>query len=105
MVSSLERRRLSRVPIKLPLRYKLDDVWHEGHSGNLGLGGMFILSEEGPAYGTKVEIEVELPGSSEVSSLPAVVRWVSTGGFGAQFLMLGARTTRALVTALDQRVA
>jgi type IV pilus assembly protein PilZ len=61
---------------------------------------MYIEAAEVPAFGTKLTIACRLPGSSEVSRLPGVVRWAKPGGFGVQFGLLGARETHFIARTL-----
>jgi hypothetical protein len=92
----LERRQPTRVPVELPLVVEHAGGQFRAVARNLGLGGAFIEADQAPAYGTRVAVLIELPGTAELSSLPAVVRWQNADGFGVQFLQLGAHATYAL---------
>ena len=59
--------------------------WVETTTRNIGVGGAFL---EGPAppVGTAITIELTLPTSDQLFTLPAVVRWAAAeGGVGVQF--------------------
>jgi type IV pilus assembly protein PilZ len=66
-----------------------------GVVADLGLGGARITSSQIPPPGA-LEIAARLPGSPNLSHLPATVRWMDGGGFGVQFGLLGARDTKAI---------
>lgn len=66
-----------------------------GVTRDLAVGGAFIESTEIPAFGSKVKMELKLPGS-EPLHIAAIVRWTKPDGFGVQFQLLGAKETWAL---------
>jgi len=47
-----------------------------GHSGNVGLGGMFILTSKCPPVGTEVEIDFAIPAFDRI---PRQVRFCCKG--------------------------
>ncbi len=61
-----------------------DATWIETSTRNIGVGGAFL---EGPAppVGATITLELKLPTSDHVFTLPAVVRWAATDGAGVQF--------------------
>lgn len=65
-----------------------------GVTTDVGLGGAHIESSHVPAFGATLVVAMRLPGSPDLSRLPAMVRWVGDGAFGVQFGLLGARDTR-----------
>lgn len=67
-----------------------------GRAKDISVGGMFIESEASVSFGTQVSIVLRLPNAKADLRLPAVIRWLSPGGFGVQFGLLGARETHAL---------
>ncbi len=60
------------------------------------MGGMYLDTNEPVAFGDELTIEVQLPRTKGVLTLPAVVRWTDKTGFGVQFGLLGARETHAI---------
>ena len=61
---SIERRAFRRFQLTLPVLFRwADSVEHYdvGYCGNIGLGGMFVLTAQRPSIGTQVEIEVVVP--------------------------------------------
>ena len=63
---------------------------------DMSLGGARVEGARIPEYGTQMTIVAQLPGSAEVSRLPATVRWTSPTLFGVQFGLLGAHDTRII---------
>jgi hypothetical protein len=60
-------------------------AWVETSTRNIGVGGAFI-SGPAPPVGTPITLELQLPTSERVFTLPAVVRWsAADGGVGVQF--------------------
>ena len=71
---------------------------------NISLGGTRLEGAKVPDCGTQMTIVAKLPGSSEVSELPATVRWTGSNLFGVQFGLLGARDTRIIAEMMAQNV-
>lgn len=67
---------------------------------DLSVGGVYILSETKPPFGTEVKLLVRLPALTERGKGPVilagVVRWAREDGFGVQFGPTGALETWAL---------
>jgi hypothetical protein len=97
-----EQRRFPRQPVRSAVAIVGPDGTRlEGHSRDLSVGGMFAEVAPSLAFGTEVRVEMALPLVG-VTSLPAIVRWVTREGLGLQFGLLGARETHA-ITALIAR--
>jgi hypothetical protein len=64
--------------------------WVTTATRNVGIGGAFLETPEDgalPPVGTTLSIELQLPTSDQMFTLPAVVRWTSVeGGAGIQFV-------------------
>jgi hypothetical protein len=61
---SIERRTSRRFSLPLPVLFRWTDStehYDQGHCGNAGLGGMFVLSASCPPVGMHVEIEMNIP--------------------------------------------
>lgn len=67
-----------------------------GVTTDVGLAGCHIESSHTPTFGTALVVAMRLPGSPDLSRLPAIVRWVGKGSFGVQFGLVGARDTRII---------
>ena len=67
-----------------------------GTAKDISIGGMFVESTEKLPFGTEIIIVARLPGAKADVRLPGIVRWVTAGGFGVQFQLLGARETHAI---------
>ena len=60
--------------------------WTTAETRNVGVGGAFIATEDVPPVGSQLAIELGLPTSDRMFNLPAVVRWIGSGGMGVQFV-------------------
>jgi type IV pilus assembly protein PilZ len=99
-----EKREYPRSPVNLHVSCDFDTGEScDGVARDMSLGGMFIEAAAAPAFGSKLSLQCQLPGMKEESRLPAVVRWVTTAGFGVQFGLLGARETHAITSLLRSR--
>jgi len=61
---SIERRASRRFSVVLPVLFRWTDStehYDAGHCGNVGRGGMFILSASCPPVGMQVEVELNIP--------------------------------------------
>lgn len=73
----------------LPVRYRtaLHPAWITGETRNIGIGGAFIAAAVLQTVGTGLTLELVLPTSEQVFTLPAIVRWSKAGeGMGLQFV-------------------
>lgn len=78
----------------------LSGEWVEAYCGDISLGGAYLETAHGFAFGASVELAFELPDLDTDAIVPAVVRWTKPGGMGVQFCAMGARETHGLVTLL-----
>jgi type IV pilus assembly protein PilZ len=95
----IELRRYQRGPLDAPVEFiaKAGGERHTGRSKDISLGGMFVYAPQPLAFGTEIEIHVQLPGQKAPFVLPGVVRWSRAGeGMGIQFGLMGARETHAI---------
>jgi hypothetical protein len=73
----------------LPVRYRttLHPGWITAETRNVGVGGAFIACAEVQPVGTPMTLELSLPTSDQVFTLPAIVRWSrAQEGMGVQFV-------------------
>ncbi len=73
----------------MPVRYRttLHPGWIAAETRDIGVGGAFISAMEVQAVGTAMTVEVTLPTSDQVFTLPAIVRWSrAQEGMGIQFV-------------------
>src|SRR5690242_19292305 len=75
----------------MSVRYRAgaSEAWQNAETRDIGVGGAFIAARAQPSIGTTLTVEVMLPTSDQVFTLPAVVRWVrpgEDGGMGVQFV-------------------
>ena len=77
-----ERRRHSRVGLKIPVDYTSVDAFFSEFSANINEGGMFVEMENAPELGTQVALQFDLPGHDEVQ-VEGRVAWISDGKDGS----------------------
>jgi|SRR5687768_9778779 len=73
----------------LPVRFKttLQPRWVTAETRDIGVGGAFIASAEVLPVGTPMTVELSLPSSDQVFTLPAIVKWAKEReGMGVQFV-------------------
>ncbi len=100
-----ELRRHSRIALDLPVEVvvKKSSERLEGVSRDISLGGMQMKLQQLIAFGEEIEIHVTLPGQKVPCVLPAIVRWKRDDVLGAQFRLLGARETYAIMELTKER--
>ena len=92
-----DRRRHIRIGTKIAVLCKIEGFdSFDAVATDISLGGTRLEGAKVPEYGTQMTIVAQLPGSSEVSRLPATVRWTGSSLFGVQFGLLGAHDTRII---------
>jgi hypothetical protein len=73
----------------LPVRFRttLHPSWIAAETRDVGVGGAFISVREVLPAGTPMTVELSLPTSDQIFTLPAIVRWSREGeGMGIQFV-------------------
>ncbi|MBA3820928.1 MAG: PilZ domain-containing protein [Deltaproteobacteria bacterium] len=72
----------------LPIRFRAGahTAWVTAETRDIGVGGAFVVSQLAQPTGTAITVEVTLPTTDQVFTLPAVVRWTSSDGMGVQFV-------------------
>jgi hypothetical protein len=99
--SGILRFRATRAATVLPVLITYQCVRFQGTTLDLGVGGAFIETLLEPEFGARVDITLQLPAVPGDLRLPAVVRWRKPGGFGVQFLELGAMETYAMASFVE----
>ena len=73
----------------MPVKFRTPSHdWVTAETRNIGVGGAFIASSTVQAVGTTLVVELSLPTTDRVFTLPAVVRWSAPdgSGMGVQFV-------------------
>ena len=97
-----ERRRLTRVPVQLPVAVELaDGTVFPAKISDVGVGGGFIESADAPGIGTETTLVLFVDERLGLVRIPARVRWVTGNGFGIQFSRLDSEATRALLRLVE----
>lgn len=90
-------RKHARLDFAVPVEIVVDGRSQPGQSVNISRGGIFISTDPLPEFGTRLRLDIRLPGLPEPCSIPCVVRWANTGeGVGLQFELLRAIEVWAL---------
>ena len=65
----------------MPVRFRTQAhaAWTDAETRNIGVGGAYIASGSAPPVGTTLTVELTLPTTDQVFTLPAVVRWSNAG--------------------------
>ena len=66
---SIDRRAFHRFRILVPVLFRWADSaehYDVGHSANVGVGGMFILTSKCPPVGTEVEVDFTIPAFDRI---------------------------------------
>ncbi len=91
-----EKRAQSRSVIRIAVTCTTDGgATLSGVTRDVSTGGMYVESQDIPAFGTKIGLQLDYPGLHGII-LPGIVRWTKADGFGIQFQLLGARETHTL---------
>ena len=75
----------------MPVRFRTivnghPGAWVDAETRNIGVGGAFVVTKLVQPIGDPVTIELSLPTTDQVFTLPAVVRWSDGNGMGVQFV-------------------
>lgn len=94
----IEQRRHARAPIAASLVFfvKGETAERNGTGRDISVGGMSVETTNPAPFGAEVVVHSQLPGSTEVLTMPAIVRWVRDGRMGLQFGLLGAKETHVI---------
>jgi hypothetical protein len=91
-----ETRASQRFEAKLPVTVDLADRQFSCETGNVSLGGAYLLTAERFPLGTKLSLRIVLPKVKDAIEVGATVRWSADTGIGVQFDGLRARDVWAL---------
>jgi hypothetical protein len=68
-------------------RTTLHPAWIAAETRDIGVGGAFLACDAPQLVGTSLMLELRLPTSEQVFTLPSIVRWSKPGeGMGIQFV-------------------
>ena len=96
MIDPRETRASQRFEAKLPVTVNVAGRPFSCQTGNVSLGGAFLVTTERFPLGTKLTVRISLPSAKEAIEVGATVRWSDQNGFGVQFDGLRARDVWAL---------
>lgn len=104
-----ERRRASRVPVRVLVEYADKRDFVTDYTANMNLGGMFIRTESPLAQGTQFQLRFRVQGREDPIDTTATVRWIQPvvaggalyAGMGVQFDALCDADEDAVFTMLE----
>jgi hypothetical protein len=72
----------------MPVRFRAPAhrEWVVAETRNIGVGGAFIATAQVQPVTTTLTVELSLPTTEQMFTLPAVVRWAARDGMGVQFV-------------------
>jgi len=97
-----DRRRDTRVGLKIPVDYSSVDDFFSEFSANINEGGVFVEMEKSVELDTEVQLQFQLPGEREPIRVEGRVAWTSRGtdehaaGVGIEFQNLPAEMREAI---------
>jgi hypothetical protein len=98
-----DKRSRLRVCVRIPVSCEVEgDLVFGAIATDISFAGLRIESADLPGFGAKLTIVAQLPGASDLSRLPATVRWVGLESFGVRFGLLGARDTYRIADLMGQ---
>jgi hypothetical protein len=81
----MDKRSHERFAVRLEVTLLHEGQEYGGHTRDLGMGGMFVISDARVPFGAEVEVRVLLPLLKAASVIPCTVRWHGPGGMGLQW--------------------
>jgi len=109
-----EQRREVRIPTRLVVAYRVEGTHTDlvRESSDVSYSGMFVVTAEAPAQGSRVRFEIHDPEQGPLARGSAMVRWVrpelglpgKPGGMGLQFLDLDEASRRWVSRIADNRL-
>jgi uncharacterized protein (TIGR02266 family) len=95
-----------RVAVGAEARYTVDGAERAGQVANLSRGGLYLAAQPLCAVGTKLALQVQLPGFPDPIAVTGAVRWVNEGaqapelppGMGVQFVDTPPAALRTVAT-------
>ena len=92
-----ENRRHFRKQVNLDVEFNVGEGPRQsGIARDFSFGGVHVDTTTPAPFGANVTLYLRLKGTSTVTALPGIVRWVKPASMGVQFGLLGARETYAL---------
>jgi hypothetical protein len=80
-------RRVARIPVDLPARYRSPAISLDGRASNLSHDGVyFTCASDMSGFAGKVNLEIDLPDEPKPVAVLAEICWRDLGGIGLRFL-------------------
>ncbi len=110
----VEKRSNPRVPIKIPVKFRqVEDLTgiqniiekqkndNIAHSGDMSLGGIYIVASERLEIGTILHLDFHLPENTKHLTSFAEVVWSKESGAGLRFIMIKSEDMETLQNFLN----
>jgi uncharacterized protein (TIGR02266 family) len=82
--------RPGRASVEIQVALRSEGESFVGTSNNIGIGGVFVVTDRPSSVGDRFTVELTLPGHLHPTSVDAEVRWIRGGperpGFGMRFV-------------------
>ncbi len=111
----VEKRAYPRVPVKLPVKYRLVDdmagiqsilemrkTETNTNTHDISLGGMYIVSDQKLTVGNILHLDITLPGKAKRLAAFGEVVWSKDSGAGLRFMMIKSEDLEALKSFMDE---
>ncbi len=111
----VEKRAYPRVPVKLPVKYRLVDdmagiqsilemrkTETNTNTNDISLGGMYIVSDQKLTVGNILHLDITLPGKAKRLAAFGEVVWSKDSGAGLRFMMIKSEDLEALKSFMDE---
>ena len=83
----MEKRKHPRFAVQFPIAFAPEGTQWWGEALNISLGGCAVASEGAVATGSRIRLDLYLPGDhTPVTIGRAPVRWTAFGRFGVEFI-------------------
>jgi uncharacterized protein (TIGR02266 family) len=83
-----DKRSQNRIPAAVEVSLTTDHDFYAGTTGDVGYGGVFVVTETPPPPGSEVRLAIHLPDGGTVHA-SGCVRWVRTPDLAAAELPAG----------------
>jgi uncharacterized protein (TIGR02266 family) len=86
-----ERRAYERVPLEVEVTLESDHNFYTGLTSDISVGGVFVATHALWPVGTRVCVNLSLPGFERAFRVDAEVRWIRDGRFSTLPSGIGVR--------------
>jgi uncharacterized protein (TIGR02266 family) len=110
-----DTRKHPRIPVNIPVEYRLNAHWHQAYSSTLSAEGLFIRTINPIECGTAISVKFTLPEMEHVVQATGTVVWcneyqsdsrkTSLPGMGVRFHEIGEEDRKALIEFIEDQLS